>query len=144
MESFRADHPGGQFLIDFHIGRDVSKFFYGGYVLENQSGMSPHTHSNVARSIVNSLAIAKLITPSETLQGVISSSQVINKSTKVFTLQITAPSEANFKVPASTSVETIGKHYLFRSLNNPNVRRHYTVSSCMKPETYKEYLNAIS
>lgn len=61
VERFRSDHPGGQFLIDFHIGRDVSKFFYGGYVLENQSGMAPHTHSNVARSIVNSLAIAKLI-----------------------------------------------------------------------------------
>ena len=86
VESFRADHPGGQFLIDFHIGRDISKFFYGGYVLENQSGMSPYTHSNVARSIVNSLAIAKLIAPSETLEGVISSSHVINKSTKVFTL----------------------------------------------------------
>lgn len=86
VESFRADHPGGQFLIDFHVGRDVSKFFYGGYVLENQSGMSPYTHSNVARSIVNSLAIAKLIAQSETLQGVISSSHVINKSTKVFTL----------------------------------------------------------
>jgi hypothetical protein len=100
--------------------------------------MAPYTHSNVARSIVNSLAIA----PSETLQGQITSSQVINKSTKVFTLQITTPSEANFRVPASNSVETIGKHYLFRSLNNPQVRRHYTVSSCMKPDTYKEYLNA--
>jgi cytochrome b involved in lipid metabolism len=119
VESFRADHPGGQFLIDFHVGRDVSKFFYGGYVLENQSGMSPYTHSNVARSIVNSLAIAKIIAPSETLQGTISSSHVINKSTKVFILQITAPSEANFRVPASTSVETIGKHYLFRSINSP-------------------------
>ena len=53
---------------DFHIGRDISsKFFYGGYVLENQSGMAPYKHSNVARSIVNSLAIAKLIAPSETL-----------------------------------------------------------------------------
>jgi hypothetical protein len=144
VESFKADHPGGQFLIDFHIGRDISKFFYGGYVLENQSGMAPYTHSNLARSIVNSLAVAKLIAPSETLQGQITSSQEINKSTKVFTLQITAPSEANFRVPASTSVETIGKHYLFRSINNPQVRRHYTVSSCMKPDTYKEYLNAIN
>jgi cytochrome b involved in lipid metabolism len=35
VEKFRNDHPGGKFLIDFHIGRDVSKFFYGGYVLEN-------------------------------------------------------------------------------------------------------------
>ena len=35
VSKFKSEHPGGQFLIDFHIGRDVSKFFYGGYVLEN-------------------------------------------------------------------------------------------------------------
>ena len=136
VTSFRADHPGGQFLIDFHVGRDVSKFFYGGYVLENQSGMSPYTHSNVARAIVNRIAVAKLIASSETFQGMIKSSQNINKNTKVFSLEITGPSEVNYRVPPSTSIETIGKHYLFRSLNNPNVRRHYTVCSCMKPETY--------
>lgn len=57
---FMSEHPGGQFLIQFHSGRDISKFFYGGYVLENESGMQPHTHSNVARTIVNSLVIGKL------------------------------------------------------------------------------------
>jgi hypothetical protein len=105
--------------------------------------MKPYTHSNVARSIVNRLATHKLISPSETFQGVVVSKQDINKLTKVFTFQITSPSEVNYRVPPSTSIETIGKHYLVRSLNNPNVRRHYTLSSCMKPETYNEYLNAI-
>lgn len=66
----------------------------------------------------------------------------MNKTTKVFTLQITTQN-VNYRVPSSTSIETIGKHYLFRSLNNRNVRRHYTVSSCMKKETYQEYMNAI-
>ena len=60
VRKFRSEHPGGQFLIDFHIGRDVSKFFYGGYVLGNQSGMTPYTHSNVARAIVNSMIVGKL------------------------------------------------------------------------------------
>jgi len=60
VAKFKSEHPGGQFLIDFHIGRDVSKFFYGGYVLENQSGMTPYTHSNVARAIVNGMIIGKL------------------------------------------------------------------------------------
>jgi Cytochrome b5-like Heme/Steroid binding domain len=58
---FKSEHPGGQFLLQFHLGRDVSKFFYGGYVLENESGMKPYTHSNVARTVVNSLAIGKLV-----------------------------------------------------------------------------------
>ncbi len=129
-------------MIDFHVGRDVSKFFYGGYVLENQSGMTPHNHSNVARTIVNSLAIAKLTSSSVTFEGRITSNHQINKTTKVFTLEITTP-DVSYSVPASTNVDTFGKHYLFRSLNNRGVRRHYTLSSCMKKETYAEYLNAI-
>ena len=66
VRKFRSEHPGGQFLIDFHVGRDVSKFFYGGYVLENQSGMTPYTHSNVARGIVNGMIKGKLGQPAET------------------------------------------------------------------------------
>jgi cytochrome b involved in lipid metabolism len=50
---WKVNHPGGKFLIDHNIGRDVSKYFYGGYLLENGQGMKPNTHSNVAKSIVN-------------------------------------------------------------------------------------------
>ena len=141
VRKFRSEHPGGQFLIDFHIGRDVSKFFYGGYVLENQSGMTPYTHSNVARAIVNSMIIGKLNEPSETLEGHISHSYNINSTTKVFTFTIMG--DARYQAPASTNVDTIGKHYLIRSLADPKVRRHYTVSQCMKQETYQEYLSLI-
>lgn len=41
-----------------NIGRDVSKFFYGGYSLE--SYVTPHHHSNKARIAVNSLIIGVL------------------------------------------------------------------------------------
>jgi hypothetical protein len=117
VRKFRSEHPGGQFLIDFHIGRDVSKFFYGGYVLENQSGMTPYTHSNVARAIVNSMIIGKLNEASETFEGHISHSYNINSTTKVFTFTIMG--DARYQAPASTNVDTIGKHYLIRSLADP-------------------------
>jgi hypothetical protein len=142
VRKFRSEHPGGQFLIDFHIGRDVSKFFYGGYVLENQSGMTPYTHSNVARAIVNGMIIGKLGEASETFEGQIESSHDVNSTTKVFTLKISGDS-VRYSAPASTNVDTIGKHYLVRSHHNPKVRRHYTVSQCMRPETYKEYMSLI-
>ena len=35
VRRFMYEHPGGKFLLQFHIGRDISKYFYGGYVLEN-------------------------------------------------------------------------------------------------------------
>ena len=60
VRKFKSEHPGGQFLLDFHVGRDISKYFYGGYVLENGTGLKPHRHSNVARMIVNDLTVAKL------------------------------------------------------------------------------------
>jgi len=31
-------HPGGKFVMQNNIGRDISKFFYGGYVMVNGPG----------------------------------------------------------------------------------------------------------
>ena len=65
VSSFAYSHPGGQFLIDYNVGRDIGKFFYGGYILDgNGDSLKQHTyrnsHSNIARKIVNKLAIATL------------------------------------------------------------------------------------
>lgn len=57
---FKDNHPGGKFVLEHNIGRDISKFFYGGYILENNNGLKPHTHTNVARNVVNSLIIARI------------------------------------------------------------------------------------
>ena len=35
VTKFQFSHPGGTFSIKQNIGRDISKFFYGGYTLEN-------------------------------------------------------------------------------------------------------------
>jgi len=39
-------HPGGKMLLEHNIGRDVSKFFFGGYAMS--SNMPQETHSAVA------------------------------------------------------------------------------------------------
>ena len=59
--SFISHHPGGAFVIRHNIGRDISKFFHGGYSLDGNMGGQPavgYKHSNYARMIVNSLIIA--------------------------------------------------------------------------------------
>lgn len=53
LDNFEQNHPGGKHLIYTNIGRDISKFFHGGYSLEN--GATPHKHSNYAWTIVNEL-----------------------------------------------------------------------------------------
>ena len=62
VTKFIDQHPGGRFVLSHNIGRDISKFFYGGYSLEDNMGQkpaSPYTHSTFARMIVNDLAIAR-------------------------------------------------------------------------------------
>lgn len=52
---FTEYHPGGKFVMCINVGRDISKFFYGGYCLEDNNGGRPaegHNHSNYARMIV--------------------------------------------------------------------------------------------
>ena len=56
--SYMNSHPGGKFVLQQNVGRDISKFFYDGYCLEDNLGASPsrgHKHSNYARIIVNDL-----------------------------------------------------------------------------------------
>jgi hypothetical protein len=54
------EHPGGKFSLEHNIGRDVSKFFHGGYSLENFKKVKEHRHSNDARMIVRNLIIGTL------------------------------------------------------------------------------------
>lgn len=62
---FASRHPGGQFLIDSTVGRDVSKYFYGGYKMENNKHNmdGPYRHSMSARKIVQGLIVARLNNP---------------------------------------------------------------------------------
>jgi len=58
-------HPGGAHLIEYNIGRDISKFIYGSYALcgnsnDPKASTIRYTHSNVARKVANKHAIATL------------------------------------------------------------------------------------
>jgi len=64
VEKFALRHPGGQFAINQNIGRNISKYFYGGYSLEGNIGSqkSGHLHTNYAKKIVIDIAIGRLAT----------------------------------------------------------------------------------
>ena len=57
-------HPGGAFLLEYNVGRDIGKFFYGSYALEGNDSKKKdsyrHCHSNVARKIANLNRVAIL------------------------------------------------------------------------------------
>ena len=60
VTKYMYNHPGGKFVISQNVGRDITKFFYGGYQMENYGNLKPYFHSNIARSVVNDLIIGQL------------------------------------------------------------------------------------
>lgn len=60
VTQFINQHPGGKFVLNHNVGRDISKFFFGGYCLEDNETPNNrgHNHSVYARMIVNELTIA--------------------------------------------------------------------------------------
>ena len=139
ISKYKPNHPGGRFVLDFNIGRDISKFIYGGYILENRNGMRPHTHSNIARRIINTLIIGRLEENAKLFTAKIQHKTPVNSNVSTFIMQIEGP-DPNFILPSSTDIHSIGKHFLVRSYTRPNVRRHYTLSTCMRKELYDEYI----
>ncbi len=80
VSRYKFEHPGGKFLLEHCIGTDISKFFYGGYSLEPKS-VSPHRHSNLSRSIINSLVVARLNDSAITFRARIATKSIHNSFT---------------------------------------------------------------
>lgn len=57
LQGFERHHPGGKFNLTHNFGRDVSKFFFGGYKLVSVHKGHPYTHSKAALDIVKTLVV---------------------------------------------------------------------------------------
>ena len=72
-------------MITQNRGRDITKYFYGSYNLERD--VTPHVHTNIARRIVNELAIARIFDHAPQFTMSVNASQVITDNTKTFILR---------------------------------------------------------
>ena len=92
LSDFMPNHPGGVFVLQQNIGRDISKFFYGGYQLDGNGGKpgsasTAYAHSNMARKIANQYAVAayaRIQTPAGRYEILSEQTHVMNSSTKTF------------------------------------------------------------
>ena len=88
VDCFMDDHPGGKFSISHNIGNDISKFFYGGYSLENKDKVDHHVHSTSAKKIANKLAIGYLTEKiAERIMNIDSVDRQANKSGSTKTIK---------------------------------------------------------
>ena len=137
LTNYAHQHPGGAFLIKYTAGRDISKFFYGGYGLDgnNNSPKEAHpinAHSNVARKIANKHVVAVIGSKKvqenkfKIDQG---ESRNINPSTKSLSFKLTSNQKDTQVGDSGTSLlgkanglqsyypelQTLGKHFTFCS-----------------------------
>lgn len=151
VASFVSHHPGGAFVIRHNVGRDISKFFHGGYSLDGNLGGRPaagYKHSNYARMIVNSLITAQFEKekPVQSTLCVLNDreSRLVNNMTKVLFLH----SRDNSIVPNFRrffpGLSNLGKHFLVTTLDGRKPSRHYTVCNVMHPNVYWELIRLLN
>jgi len=100
--AYKYEHPGGLFSLQHNSGRDVTKYFHGGYAMEE--GVTPHQHSGVARAIVNSLIIGRLGNSTQSCEAKVLSKRDVTVNTSAFLI--------DGPLVPEISLDNIGKSYL--------------------------------
>lgn len=161
LSSFASQHPGGTFLIEQTAGRDISKYFYGGYSLDANhsdpnSGQNPvHAHSNLARKVVQRHVVAylekaKVVEPVFELDDM-DHTKIHSSTVKTLHFKL-VQSESAAMLPNSSlqkyysDFESFGKHFTIVHMNpaendvrtkafgsRASLKRHYTICNVMRP-----------
>ena len=142
LNGYHRMHPGGKFNLTHNYGRDITKFFIGGYQMVNKQGKWPHTHSKFALDIVKSLVVGVLDGQTLVREELfrLTSKSPVNQGTATFTFT-TVDNEpvVNCKNwygdPAM-----VGRHFLVYCVRTPNVKRQYTICSSIQPHMYAELI----
>jgi len=135
-------HPGGKFNLVHNYGRDISKFFFGGYSLVNIPNKRPYAHSQSALDIVESLVIG-VIKGQELVNDELfrmTNKNMVNKDAATFTFTSVDNEPVTNLKQWYSDPSMIGRHFLVFSVANPGVKRHYTICSSMQPEIRSELL----
>ena len=135
-------HPAGTFLIKNCVGRDIGKFFYGGYKMEHNEDniqVNPYRHTMAARKIIRELVIGrievlapeaetKIIRKVEICEGVANFHfQALDEKAKPWSLFY-------------KDIRNIGRIFLVHDVDNLNIQRQYTICTTIR----KEFFEAIS
>mmetsp|Transcript_16504 Transcript_16504/g.25504 ORF Transcript_16504/g.25504 Transcript_16504/m.25504 type:complete len:288 (+) Transcript_16504:162-1025(+) len=157
VKEYASVHPGGEFLLSRNIGRDISKFYYGGYALDGNSdnpknGKGRKVHGTIPDLIVHDLAIAIFKQPSDiTLDARIEQKEAVEVIKGVKTFRFKSEDSKGMAVKNLKDyypdVGYIGRHFL---VTNPEIRseglpisRHYTISNVMQPNQMQSVLAAV-
>lgn len=112
-----------------------------------------HIHSNYAKKIVHQLCIARFegngneVEPTETAmckQGEINEAREINEKTLTFVLETQSGEVMANNREYFPDLDSIGKHYLVSTTENPHIKRHYTTCCGMNPIIYDKLCDSLN
>ena len=127
-------------MLQHNVGRDVSKFFYGGYSLEDNMGDKPaqgYFHSTFAKIIVCDLAIARFDIHAVQSRECIIKEELcskVNSTTKTIVFESIADEKVHNWKKNYADIDSIGRHFRVRNMTDTDrdgVWRHYTICNSM-------------
>ena len=140
--SFHMVHPGGKFALQRTVGRDISKYFYGGFhILSEKGSQPPHLHSLKAFGIAKRMVVARIKGQDETCEVTVARiAKKIKNNANTFTFCFeTINRKPDIKFSRFfENHQALGCHYLISASSDPHILRQYTVCNTMVPEFYME------
>ena len=134
-------HPGGNFIIEACIGREVGRYFYGNYALEGTT-IKPHKHSQLAVSQIKKFYIGD-VTSSESI--------LVHKDTKEGAQSIAQHHSwkiISFKPISDTlsQINFISQHFNVKGFGSSLgfLSRHFKVSFNRKGSVARQYTTALA
>ena len=116
VENYKQSHPGGKDVMDTNIGRDVSKFFYGGYSMSKHS--YPYAHTQSAVKVLSTLVKYRLTASvfgtdqaAQTFVAVLSSRTAIVPNV-IHTVTFKAATKVIGLQKHYSDIDMIGRHFL--------------------------------
>ena len=116
-----------------NFGRDISKFFYGGYAMVG--GTKVHRHSPNALAIAKQLVVGKLdLEPSLNDDKMrITAVTPVNNTTSTFLFRLKNEQKVKGLKKWYGNVNMIGRHFVVSSDDALEEKRHYTICNIMQP-----------
>jgi len=142
---FEKIHPGGRFTLNRNYGRDISKFYYGGYVLVNGKGIRAYNHSQPALEIVRAMVVGTMTEQSKVREHdfYLQARREVAEDTYTFefshAMQEVLPNHKKWY----NDLNYVGRHFSIRSMKSPLIKRQYTISQVMLHDNLREIYSIV-
>ena len=137
MGDYIGYHPGGRFVLEKNVGRDISKFYCGSYSILEDLSIVLHTHGRQADWQVYQMIIGTVEGQKKGAATVaVYKERQLNENSHTATFHLHAFDETKkdqYK-RFHNSLNHVGQYYIINAKADPYKKRQYTVCNMLIPE----------